>query len=671
MRAALAGLLGWAAGAGTVRAQAPGGDDAANYTITVDGAGPRVKVSPLLYGVAFEDINHAGEGGLYGELVMNRDFEITDLPKGARWSGNLLRTQDGWLERKWFGNDLWGWQLLTEGGAQGDMKLVEDNPLNDNHPHSLRLTERVPGGRLEIVNGGFWGMNIQKGKWYDLSFFARTENGEKFAVTARLESASGRESYGEAMINDVGGGWWRYTCSIQATDSDPAGRLALSIAQPGTLWLDLVSLFPRDTFHGRANGLRPDLAGLIADLHPAFLRFPGGATVGGLNLDDRIQWKNSIGPLERRKGDVDLWGYWNTNGLGFHEFLQFCEDLGARAVWVCNAGASDSFRHAEIARPDEIPAFIQEALDALEYARGPVTSKWGALRAANGHPAPFDELQFVEIGDEGGGLAYRETYKKFRQAIHARYPDITIISDVPDIHTAPVGMVDVHKFGVPATFFSAFHLFDKATRPGPKIEVGEYGCNSGVGAGTLEGALAEAVFLLGLERNGDVVEMSSSAPLLGNVNDQQWPVALINFDSARAVGRSSYEVQKLLAGNRPDAVLPTRLEPEPELGQEELFALAGSDEKNGDLLLRVVNRANAPRTAEIKLKSFAAVGSSAQVTVLGNNDPGAENTLDDPAVVVPVTTEIPLPGPDFVQTFAPNSLTLLRIPVGGKSTLPN
>ncbi len=328
-------------------------------------------------------------GGLYAELVLNRDFEFTTLPKGAQWAGNLLRTEARWQERKWFGNELWGWKFLAEGGAQGAIKLVADSPLNDRNPHSMRLSVRAAGSRAGVVNSGSLGMNFQPGKWYDLTFFARTEREARFDITASLESASGRENFGRAMVQNIGGGWKQYRCSIQASGSEPKGRLALAINHEGTIWLDVVSLFPRDTFKQRPNGLRADLAQALADLKPAFVRFPGGAIVGGMNLDNRIQWKDSIGPIEQRRGTANLWGYWTSNGLGFHEYLQMCEDLGADALWVCNPGFSDNYRNAEYAPPERVKEFVQEALDALEYALGPTDSTWGAQRAANGHPAPF------------------------------------------------------------------------------------------------------------------------------------------------------------------------------------------------------------------------------------------------------------------------------------------
>ena len=232
-----------------------------------------------------------------------------------------MRTADGWQERKWFGNELWGWQFVADGGARGSIRLDDRAPLNDRNPHSLRLTVREPGARAGVANGGFWGMNFVAGRWYDLTFQARTDGAERFDITVALESANGRERYASAVVCGVGGAWKEYHVSLQAQAGDRCGRLSLSVNRAGTVWFDVVSLFPRDTFQNRTNGLRPDLAQALADLKPAFVRFPGGAIAGGLNLDNRIQWKNSIGPIAQRKGTMNLWGYWTSSGLGFHEYL--------------------------------------------------------------------------------------------------------------------------------------------------------------------------------------------------------------------------------------------------------------------------------------------------------------------------------------------------------------
>jgi alpha-L-arabinofuranosidase len=533
--------------------------------------------------------------------------------------------------------------------------------LNDRNPHSLRLFVRRLGPAAGVANEGFWGMSLVARKWYDLSFYARTEGDEMFDLTISLESAGGTKVYTTAVIRQVGGPWKRYTYRLRAGQTDPHGRLAIRVNRAGTIWLDVVSLFPRETFKGRPNGLRSDLAQALADLKPAFVRFPGGATVGGLNLDNRIKWKDSIGDIAARKGTMNLWGYWTSNGLGYHEYLQMCEDIGAAALWVCNAGFSDGYRRPEVCRPDEVPLYVQESLDALEYALGPADSEWGAQRAANGHPDPFD-LRYIEIGNEANGRAYEDNYRQFYESIKTRYPKVTIISNSDFNGRVPVEIVDHHKHGGPSSFFDDFHRYDNADRSGPKICVGAYGCNRGVGEGNLMAALSEAVFLMGLERNGDIVVMSCHAPLLFNVNDVAQPGGMIALDSARIARRSSYHVQRLFSLNRPDEILQTRLTPAPEPRERGIYALAGLDKENNEVILKVVNRASRARDVTIDMNGFA-IEKAASVTTLANEDLTAENSIFDPEVVVPVESEFDQAGPRFDYTFKPCSLTILRLEV--------
>ncbi|MEO8660822.1 MAG: alpha-L-arabinofuranosidase C-terminal domain-containing protein [Bryobacteraceae bacterium] len=622
--------------------------------VRIDGAKPRVAVSESLYGIFFEEINHSGEGGLYAELVRNRDFETATLPAGAVWAGNLLRTKDGWQERKWFGNALDGWTLVREGGARASMHLDDREPLNSQNPHSLRLNVGV--GRASVVNSGYWGMNFQTGRSYDLRFHARSEGGTAFNVRIALTSASGRDVYATTIMS-VGGGWKKYETTLRSQGTDRDGRLRLTVQGSGSLWFDVVSLFPRDTYQHRPNGLRADLVEMLAALKPAFLRFPGGAIVGGLNLDNRIQWKNSIGDIAQRKGTMNLWGYYTTNGLGFHEYLQLAEDLKADALCVCNPGFSDNYRHAEYAKPEEVDGFVREALDAIEYALGPVDSPWGSKRAANGHPRPFP-LKYVEIGNEASGPTYTSNYGKFYRAIHERYPNLTIISNSRGITGAPVDMVDDHRYGSAESFYEASAYYDKADRKGPKIYVGEYGCNSGNGEGNWSGALAEAVFLLGLERNSDLVRMSSFAPLFFHVNDIAWPVNLIGFDSSRVVGRGSYQVQKLFAANRPSELWDTTVE-DPS---HELFATAGYDASSTGTIIKVVSRAAAPRNVRIVRDGLSGLAAQANVTTLSHPDLDAENTLDEPEAIIPRVSTVRVEGPVFSVHVPEHSVTVIRIP---------
>ncbi|OHB63415.1 MAG: hypothetical protein A2Y77_18435, partial [Planctomycetes bacterium RBG_13_62_9] len=555
--------LALASGAGAAEAAS------APPTITIDATRPLRPVSPEMYGIFFEEINHAGDGGLYAELVQNRDMEAGTIPEGWRVEGDRVVTPLGWRTDKWFQDELPAWSFLAEGDAEGSLHIDADSPLNDRNPHSLRLAVTKVGTRCGAVNSGYWGMNIQAGEWYDVSFHARTTDGQADAggmggrprgvgLVFSLESAEGKIC-ARATIPEIGGPWRKYTLALHANASDLKCRLVVTPIEPVTMWFDCVSLFPRKTFRNRPNGMRPDVAQMLADLKPGFLRFPGGCVVEGVTLYNRIRWKDSIGDVAQRKGDFNLWGYYSTYGLGFHEYLQLAEDLGAEAMYVCNVGMScQARRPAQVADADELQFYVQDTLDAIEYAVGPATSEWGAKRAANGRAQPF-KLKYVEIGNENHGPDYERHYKVFYDAIKAKYPQIITIADAR-MPSMPVEIVDDHFYVNPGRFFAMANHYDNADRNGPKIYVGEYAVNRGVGTGSLLGALSEAVFMLNMERNADIVTMCSYAPLLENVNQRNWPVNLILLDSSRVVGRSSYQVQKLFAANQPDVVLETRVQ---------------------------------------------------------------------------------------------------------------
>jgi alpha-L-arabinofuranosidase len=644
-------------------------------SISIDVTRPVHRIPDSLWGIFFEDINHAGEGGLYAELVQNRDFEASTIPEGWRVDGTNIYTPLGRKVQKWFANDLPGWSLVAEDGAEGNIALESASPLNDRNPHSLRLTVKKRGGRCGVANGGFRGMNFSAGEWYDLSFYARTETNAHFGVVVSLENEDGRTLCERATLPEVGGDWKKYTIGLHARHSEPRGRLVLELSDPGTIWLDVVSLFPRRTFRNRPNGMRRDVAQLLADLHPAFLRFPGGSVVEGLTLGNRIQWKDTVGDISRRKGGYDLWGYYTTGGLGFHEYLQLAEDLGAGPIYVINSGMSCQSRGPNEIVPDaDLREYVQDSLDALEYAMGPATSHWGAQRAANGHPEPF-HIQYVEIGNENSGPVYRKHYRLYHDAIKATYPDITTIA-TSSLQEEPVEFVDDHFYLYPFAFLRMADYYDGADRKGPRIYVGEFAASRGVGRGNLLGALAEAVFMLNIEKNSDVVNLCSYAPLLGNAGRQNPPSSLIILDSSRSAGRSSYQIQKLFNANRPGFVLDTRVRaprvpvtlqaPRVSVTDSEiyqLYALAGLDSNRGEVVIKVVNPTDLPATASITLKGATHLTGTGRVITLGNTEATAENTLDRPDRILPVETDFNGTTPQFSYRFASNSLTILRLPI--------
>lgn len=522
--------------------------------VKVDAEGKQVKVSPDLYGIFYEEINHAGDGGLYAEMVQNRTLEENELSDGMRLEDGSVVTDNGWRYRWKPQNELLGWSPVAEDGAKVWIFLDGTNPLNDKSPHSLKVDVKKADGKAGVANEGYWGMSVVDGENYLLSFYARSE--KKVPLTVTLESADGKTVYAKTKIKGVGGDWKQYNCTLTAKDTDPKARLVIGFEEPVTMWFDIVSMFPEKTYKNRIPGMRADLMGKLEELQPKFLRFPGGCVVEGCTLDNRIQWKETIGDIAERPGHWDLWGYRATDGLGFHEFLQMAEDLNAETMYVCNVGMSCQARRSEVADVDDIKnIYLQETLDALEYAMGPVDSKWGALRAKNGHPEPF-KVKYVEIGNENNGPDYHRAYNIFYPAIKAEYPDVITIADQP-IPNSPMEIIDEHFYVEPDWFFANMHRYDTYDRKGPKIYVGEYAVNRGVGSGNLLGALSEAAFMMGMENNSDIVVMASYAPLFENVNDREWAVNLIRFDSSRVLGRSSFYVQKMFAEHLPTVMLET------------------------------------------------------------------------------------------------------------------
>ncbi len=542
-------------------------------SIAIDAARRGARIPPTLYGIFYEEINHAGDGGLYAELVRNRGFEDANLPPACVLEDGFIvppRTPhfdtgraSTWRLR-WDTSDPHpGWSLDLSGGGAGTVDLVVDEPLNDATPHSLRvtITEPARGGRGPmLVNSGHWGMAFTSGERYRLSFFARTQGVS--AMDATLLTERGAVA-GTTSVRIQPGPWRRYETTIAATVTDPRGRLGLAFRPAGRIDLDLVSLFPTRTFRNRPNGLRPDLADAIAALRPGFIRGPGGCFAEGITVESRPQWKRSLGPIETRSGTYSPWGYWSTDGFGYHEFLQFAEDIGADALWVANAGVSCSFRSGTYLPDAEVPALIQDTLDAIEYAIGPATSTWGARRAANGHPAPFP-LKYIEIGNEQQGARYGARVKQFAAAIKARYPQIKVAlsSWIAGIDRAaiaaagPIDIVDEHAYKAVNWSVEHFDSFRTYPRDGWDLYIGEFATNSGVGRGNLLAALHDAVYMMSAEKNSDLVKMVSYAPLLENVSKRDWDVNMIHFDSSRLVRRATYHVQRLFAEHLPAVNLP-------------------------------------------------------------------------------------------------------------------
>ena len=489
---------------------------------------PGHRIAPTLWGIFFEDINMSADGGIYPELVRNLSFEDADTPAD------------------------WKFAAVSDGKSQASISTADVHgqpvPLNAFNRKSLRVQV---DGAFTLQNDGYWGMNIVAGADYNFKVAVR---GDKFdgKLAVKILSSTGAV-LAAGDISDIGSGWKYHTLELPAAGGDLKAKLEISGNGQGTLYLDMVSLMPKKTWKG--HGLRPDLAESLDALHPAFLRFPGGCWVEGDDFAHMNHWKKTVGNIDVREPLWNIWGYYATHGLGYHEYLQLAEDLGAEPLFCINTGMS----HKEVIPLDRMNEWVQDALDAIEYANGPTNSLWGAMRAKAGHPAPF-HLKYLEVGNENGGAAYRERWPLFVNAIHAKDPEIQFIANhwqggYPSTPRADI--VDEHFYDTPEFFMRQATHFDKYDRTGPKIFVGEYAVTKNCGLGNLRGAIGEAAFMTGLERNSDHVIMASYAPLLVNLNHRAWNPDLINFDSANWYGLPSYYVQKLFAENRGDVSLPT------------------------------------------------------------------------------------------------------------------
>lgn len=511
----------------------------AQVTIRLDAARRGIKVSPELYGIFFEDINHAADGGLYAELIRNRSFE--DSRKGP---------------------DYW----TMDGNVSA--VLIHKGLLNKVQQTALEVTFKGKGG---IANEGFWGINAVRGRTYRLSFWAKGKLA-KGGLTAMLTSKDGTKVYAKVNVDGkLNRKWQKYTAELLSDANDSCAQLKLMTDSKGVVDFDVVSLFP-PTFKNRPNGMRPDLAQMLYNLHPKFMRFPGGCFVEGQDSpENAFHWERTIGPIEDRPGHQNVnWRYRTSDGMGFQEYLQLAEDLGAKPLYVVNVG----LWHGGKTSVDSIQPWIDECMNALEYANGPVSSKYGALRARNGHPGPFN-IQYVEIGNENNqpnpaqqSDHYYDRFKKFKDAILAKYPEMHLIGNVAAWGTdspkwgskEKVDLLDEHYYRSPAWFADEFHKYDHYSREGSHIYVGEYAVTQGFGKdGNMNAALGEAVYMMGIENNSDIVSMASYAPIFANVNNRMWAPDMIQFNGKNVFGTPSYYVQKLMANNIGTRVLKVEM----------------------------------------------------------------------------------------------------------------
>ena len=630
-------------------------------TIEVQVNKPGTKINPAMWGIFFEDINFGADGGLYAELVKNRSFEFPD--------------------------PLMGWSKISPSLAKGQLSVRTDAPFNAANPHYLRIESEVKAP-FGVSNEGFRGMGVRRGEAYNFSAQIRAVSGSPI-VSLQLYGEDGT-LLDAVQLKDFSADWKKYTAVLHPKDTDAKAHLCVLLEGEGAVDIDMVSLFPERTWKNRPGGLRADMVQALADLHPGFLRFPGGCIVEGSVLERRYQWKNTIGPIEERKLLINRWNYeflhrptpdyFQSFGLGFFEFFQLCEDIGAEPLPILNCGMACQFNSGELCPLDQLDTYIQDALDLIEFANGATNTTWGAKRAAMGHPEPFN-MKMLGVGNEQWGQQYIERYAKFAAALKAKYPEIKLISAAgPDpaderfkfawskLRELNADIVDEHSYAKPEWFFSNTHRYDNYDRNGPKVFMGEYAAQSVAIVSTKnrnnwECALSEAAYLTGLERNADVVRMASYAPLFANTEAWQWTPNLIWCDSLHLYGTPNYYVQQLFSRNRGDVILPTQLSgiQETSAQVQRLYASATRDDRAGEVIVKVVNPGNDATEAKINLAGVSQVEPEGVAIVLAGSNLKDVNSMEQPKKISPVESKFDKVASNFTYSFQPHSMTVLRI----------
>lgn len=635
--------------------------------MTVQANKPGAQVQSTMYGIFFEDINYAADGGLYAEMVKNRSFE--------------------------FPQNLMGWRTF------GNVQLKDDGPF-DKNPHYVRLSYAGHAHKhTGIENEGFFGVATKKDAAYRFSVWARCPEGGKSVLQVQfVDNATMGENqcYSEGFVEVEGKGWKKYTLEIVAKKTMPKASLRIFLRAPkgkgiNTTDLEHVSLFPKDTWKGRENGMRKDLAQALADLKPGVFRFPGGCIVEGTDLETRYQWKNTVGPVENRPLNENRWEYTFTHrfypdyfqsyGLGFFEYFQLCEDFGCEPLPVLSCGLSCQYQNdirdekkVHVALED-LDSYIQDAVDLIEFANGSVETKWGKVRADMGHPEPFN-LKFLGIGNEQWDYkdnpAFTARLKKFLDVLKKKHPEIKYIGTTgpdsegdkfdllqPRMKELKVDLYDEHFYRNEAWFLDSKnrHRYDNYDRKGPKVFAGEYACHGrGKKWNHFNAALLEAAFMTGIERNADVVSMATYAPLFAHVEGWQWRPDMIWFDNLRSFKSCSYYVQQLYGLYKGTNVLPLRMNGKVVAGDEDqngLFASSVVDKATGDIYIKVVNISKESQPVKVTLKGVKKVA-SAKVVTLSSTDPVAENTLDNPNKIMPKEQPVQMSA-NILETNVPAS----------------
>lgn len=619
---------------------------------------PVADVSPTMWGVFFEDINFAADGGIYAELVKNRSFE--------------------------FSMPLMGWRQIRMNG-DGRALPTFYSPAYDANPHYMKLVVDAEKGSFGLANEGFRGIGLREGVKYNFSVNARVAEGSDLSMTVRLLDPSGKALW----VTAIGGfstDWLKHTATLSPVRTEQKATLQILLSGKGTIDIDMVSLFPEDTWKGRPNGLRSDLVQMIADLEPGFVRFPGGCIVEGRDLTNRYQWKNTVGPVDGRRLIINRWNmemrnrqapdYYQSFGLGFFEYFQLAEDLGAEPLPILNCGMSCQFNAGEIVPLDALDPYIQDALDLIEFANGEVSTEWGKLRESMGHPAPFN-LKYIGVGNEQWDEQYIERYAIFEKVLKEKHPEIKIISGSgpsasgkmfdyawKELKNLNPDLIDEHYYMPPEWFLNNAGRYDNYDRNGIKVFAGEYAAHGKESddpesRNTWYSALAEAAFMTGLERNADVVNMASYAPLLAHVEAWQWRPDLIWFDNLSSIGTPNYYVQKLFSNHRGTSVIPVLSGGKILAGQDSVYASATIDKESKKLYIKLVNAASSPKPMRLNLTGISSPVNASVITLKGNKSDF--NSIEEPEKVIPTDGKATLKGKNISIELTPLSLNLLVV----------
>jgi alpha-N-arabinofuranosidase len=622
-------------------------------SLTIHADQPTTSVSPTLYGLMTEEINYSYEGGLYAEMVRNRTFR-------GDWSGILY------------------WYLVEQGGAVATMQVDHSTGPSQALHSSLKLEVTHAGAQNQAgaLNTGWWGMALKPNTEYKGSFYAKAGDTGMGPVTVSLVGNQSGASLAAAKVESIGTEWkqYKFTLKTGAIAAGAENHLAVTVGHAGTLWLQQISLFP-PTYHNRPNGFRADLMEKLAAMHPQFLRFPGGNYLEGNRIEDRFDWKKTIGPLVDRPGHESPWGYWSTDGMGLLEFLDWCEDLNMQPVLAVYAGYS--LRGDHVTPGANLAPYVQDALDEIEYVTGSAGTKWGGERVKDGHPQPF-KLTYVEIGNEewfDRSGSYDARYAQFAEAIRAKYPDLQLIATAP-VKSAKADVLDEHYYVRAAqNFKDASHYdagressaspqkwdnghYDRADRNGPRIFVGEWATREGAPTPNMGAALGDAAWMTGLERNSDLVIMASYAPLLVNVDPggMQWETDLIGYDAEKSYGSPAYYAQAMFASHLGDRTLASQVV---GAGAKFFYSITANTAKK-KLYLKLVNAESTPQAVDIDFAG-AKLAASAKLISLSAKDTQATNSIDQPKAVAPVESAVTIQGAKLSHTMPGYSIQLIEL----------